>query len=266
MTTLVPKLDLSMAQQVLNSRLQAAEAFQEAYGNLRAQDAASMNTRLFANLALEKSIDSDHTYSFMTTTTENRLAGSRAAFNKAQLEFRMLQLDLKNKQDDFKAGIEAWKVDKTKKILGSVFTAIAAVVGGIALACAAPPAAAAGIAAGVGEIESAVQAANTAKEAIGLWQDIHEIVDIIKALYEKIEPYLEKIKELVEAIGQITDLIQSKTSMDDFNKEEIEGITLPGMLPMSYTLEAHCVETKKQLQQSKATTVSILQPIGISSS
>jgi hypothetical protein len=225
MTTLVPKLDLSMAQQVLNSRLEAADAFDLAYRNLRTQDAASKNIRLFANLALEKSIDSDHAYSFMSTTAETRLAGSRGAFNKAQREFKALQLDLKDKQNDFKAGIEIWKADKTKGLVGSVFTAIVAVVGGIALACAAPPAAAAGIAAGAEELGSAIQAAD---KVVGLWDEISGIVDTIKEIYEKIEPYLEKIKQLVEALGQIAELVQSKRSMDDFDRQEIEGITLPG--------------------------------------
>ncbi|KAJ4267185.1 hypothetical protein NW762_003286 [Fusarium torreyae] len=226
MTALVPKLDLSMAQQVLNCRLESVDAFDQAYRNLRMEDASSKNVQLFASLALGKSVDSDRVYSFMSKTAEDRLRGSQTAFNKAQREFNSLQLDLKNKQDDFKAGIEEWKSDKTKEIIGSVFTAVVAVAGGIALACAAPPAAAAGIGAGAEELGSAIQAAS---KVASLWEEIGSIIDMIKEIYEKLEPYLEKIKELVAAVSQIADLAKSKTFMDDFNNREIQGIKLPSI-------------------------------------
>ena len=229
---LVPQIDLSMAQQVLNSRLESVDAFDEAYRNLRTQDATSEDIRLFANLALEKSVDSDRVYSFLGEPTKNRLVTSQAAFDKAQREFQALQLDLKNKQHGFRAGVEKWHADKTQKLLGNVFTAVVAVAGGITLACAAPPAAAAGIGAGAGKLESAIQ---VAKEVVSVWEEIGSIVDIIKDIYKKLKPYLEKMKELAGAIGQIADLVKSKSSMDGFNNKEIQGVTTPGKTSLSNT-------------------------------
>ncbi|KAF4943129.1 hypothetical protein FSARC_15032, partial [Fusarium sarcochroum] len=55
MTSLVPKLDLSTAQQVLKSRLDSASAFDSAYRELQRQDVNSNNASLLASVTLDKS-------------------------------------------------------------------------------------------------------------------------------------------------------------------------------------------------------------------
>lgn len=158
-SSLVPKLDLSVAQQVLSSRLESASAFEVAYRDLKTQATTSKTVKLFANLAVEKSIDTGIVYSSISRNAENRLNDTRTAFARAQREFENLQLELKAKQQAFNVGIEAWKSNRNKQIIGEVFTAVVAVAGGIALACVAPPASAAGIGAGAEGLGAAIAAA-----------------------------------------------------------------------------------------------------------
>lgn len=87
---MVPKLDLSTAQQVLNSRLDAAEAFDSVYRNLHGQKAKSDSVRLMATIALERFVDSDSVYSFMTKTAQGRLNNAQTAFSKAEGESQSL--------------------------------------------------------------------------------------------------------------------------------------------------------------------------------
>ncbi|KAL7755710.1 hypothetical protein ACKLNR_014237 [Fusarium oxysporum f. sp. zingiberi] len=226
MTSLVPKLDLSTAHQVLRSRLDSAVAFDSAYRELQGQDVNSKNATLFANIALDKSIDSDRVYSFMTVTAQKRLGDAQNSFHRANKEFQALQQTLKEKQETFKSGIEAWKTKQTWKAVGEVFKGIAAVAGAIALAVAAPPAGAEALGAGAAELGTAIK---ETQDAVGLWQEIKGFVEAINKIYEKIEPYLKKVQELVESVSKIIDLIKSKASMDDIGNSDMAKLKLPGI-------------------------------------
>ncbi|KPA37137.1 hypothetical protein FLAG1_10066, partial [Fusarium langsethiae] len=226
MTSLVPKLDLSTAQQVLKSRLDSATAFDTAYRELQGQDANTKNVALFANVALDKSIDSDRVYSFMTATAQQRLTDAQFTFLRANKEFQSLQTTLKEAQDKFKSGIESWKTNQTWKAVGEVFKGIAAVAGAIALAVAAPPAGAGAMGAGAAELGTAIEEAKT---AVGLWQEIKDIAAAIKGIYDKIEPYLKKVQELVDSVSKIMDLIKSKKSMDDIRSKDIDNLKIPAI-------------------------------------
>ncbi|KAF4944983.1 hypothetical protein FSARC_14531 [Fusarium sarcochroum] len=160
----------------------------------------------------------------MTGTAELRLSSAQNAFYKAKHEFQMLQVTLKGSQDAFNAGIEAWKTAKAWEAVGDVLTGIVAVAGGIALACAVPPAGAAGIGEGAAELGAAMEGT---EEAVGLWERIKEIVENIQGVYEKLEPYLEKVQELVDSVNKIVELIKSVSSMDDIENNDIDKLKLP---------------------------------------
>ncbi|KAF4437159.1 hypothetical protein F53441_13117 [Fusarium austroafricanum] len=226
MTSLVPKLDLSTAHQVLSSRLDSAAAFDSAYRELQGQDANSKNATLFANIALDKSIDSDRVYSYMTATAQKRLSDAQNSFHKANKEFQALQKMLKEEQEAFKSGIEAWKTKQTREAVGEVFKGIAAVAGAIALAVAAPPAGAEALGVGAAELGTAIK---ETRDAVGLWQEIKGFVEAINKIYEKIQPYLKKVQELVDSVSKIIDLIKCKASMDDIGNNDIAKLKLPGI-------------------------------------
>ncbi|GKU12934.1 unnamed protein product [Fusarium langsethiae] len=226
MRSLVPKLDLSTAQQVLKSRLDSATAFDTAYRKLQGQDANTKNIILFANVTLDKSIDSDRVYSFMTATAQQRLTDAQFTFLRANKEFQSLQTTLKEAQDKFKAGIESWKTRQTWKAVGEVFKGIVAVAGAIALAVAAPPVGAIAIGEGAAELGTAIEESKT---AVSLWQEIKDIITTIKDVYGKIEPYLKKVQELVDSVSKIMDLIKSKKSMDDIHRKDIENFEIPAI-------------------------------------
>ncbi|KAI1851341.1 hypothetical protein JX266_003416 [Neoarthrinium moseri] len=220
----VPKLDLSIAQQVLDSRLLAAATFDDAFRDLRSLDANSENVKLFATVALEASVDSEQAYAFIADLAGQRFNAAQEALKKAQSHFQSLQLSFKDRQTAFKDGIESWKTKNILKAVGEGLFAVAAIAGSIAVACVAPPAGAAGIAAGAAGVGKAVEGVAAAAKQIGT---MAKIIEVIKNIYSKLKPGLEKVDKLVAALTTIIKLSSSMSAIDEAAEKTIKSMSMP---------------------------------------
>ncbi|KAF2746505.1 hypothetical protein M011DRAFT_526940 [Sporormia fimetaria CBS 119925] len=221
---IVPKLDLSIAQQVLDSRLQAAVVFENAFRDLQGQSDSSANVRLFASVALDSSVDSEQAYIFLTDVAKKRFESAHEALKLSQDQFQSLQLTLADKQQAFKDGIEEWKTKNTLKAVGEALIAVAVIAGSIAVACVAPPAGAAGIAAGAAGIGSAVAGGASAVEKLSR---IARVIEVIKKIYDKIKPGLEKVDQLVKALQTVILLTTRMERVDKATEGTLKSLSMP---------------------------------------
>jgi cell division protein ZapA (FtsZ GTPase activity inhibitor) len=221
---MVPKLDLSIAQQVLNARLQAAEDFDNAFRDLQTKNENTKNIRLFVTIALESSVDSEQAYNFMADMASQRFYAAQESLVKSQKEFQTLQLSLADRQQAFKDGIEKWKRNNIIKAVAEGLFAVAAIAGSIAVACVAPPAGAAGIAAGAAGVGKAVEGVAAAAQQIG---KMAKIIEVIKNIYDKLKPGLEKAEHLVTALKTIIKLTSSLKTIDEAAEKTIKALSMP---------------------------------------
>lgn len=210
----VPLLDLSSAQQVLQSRLQSALAFEAAFQNFSAQQNNTANVILFANVALMASVDTDRTYAVLASMSKERYEAATRALATAQVNFQALQMTMVAKQQAFKDGVEKWKRKEIGKVVAEAVIGVAAVVGTIAAAVVFPPAGAAAIAEAGAAVPAIGAAAANVAQTVSL---ISRIIETLKALFKKIKPGLEHVDKLVTALKDTLTLLTKLNHADAAN-------------------------------------------------
>ncbi|KAI2630463.1 hypothetical protein GGS21DRAFT_491965 [Xylaria nigripes] len=196
---LVPKIDLSTAQLVLDSRLDSAAAFGSAYQELQGHEADSMNAKLFMNIALDKSVDSDHVYSFPSTMVRDRLDDAQNSFDKAHREFEELYLTLKERRDKFKEDLKGLegraKSDHPRQSHRSHLCRRWQHLPGLRRAF----------------NDSGGHCIDDAEQAFGVWEQIKNTTKAIQKIHASLQSYLKQMQELIVPINQIIDLVKNKS-------------------------------------------------------
>ncbi|KAF7534326.1 hypothetical protein G7054_g6312 [Neopestalotiopsis clavispora] len=207
----IPSIDLSAAQQVLQSRLQSALSFETAFENYSMQKDTAENIMTFASVALQASQDTDRTYGAIAIVNKARYENAVRALGSAQKSFQDLQMTMVAKRDAFRDGVEKWKNKEIGKVCGEAIIGVAMVVGSIAVAVVFPPAAAGAVAGAGAAIPAVGAAAANIAQTVSL---IDRIIKILKELFEKLKPGLEKIDKLVTALQHTLELLSKMKSVE----------------------------------------------------
>ena len=220
----VPIIAVSSAKQILESRLMAAKAFDDAFRDLKGQQANAANAILSANLALQASEDADEHYAFLTNLAQTRFDAARKSLQDAKETFQLLQEDIPAVQKAFQEGIKKWRIKQIAEVVIKGLSAIVLIAGTIAATCVVPPA---GVAIGAEVVELPV-IAEEAAQGVETVQKMVTIMDRLKTLFERLKPALSKVGDLVEKIQAILAIMRKMTKIDGAESGLVKDLNMPG--------------------------------------
>jgi hypothetical protein len=189
---LVPTLDLSAAQQVLNPRLELIAAFESAYRELEGKHEGTMNFNTSMSTALDRYVDLSPAYSHLGEMTKAERASAQCSLAKAEKDLEALQPKINDKLNLIKKDIETWFPNCD--VRGDL-TQIVTTIGETALACVEPLAAVADTDAGNKKISGAVP-----HDSSRSWSPIRETVGFIRFTCGELQKGLEKLREMAETL------------------------------------------------------------------
>ncbi|KAG7407650.1 hypothetical protein Forpe1208_v012723 [Fusarium oxysporum f. sp. rapae] len=227
----VPSVNIYASKQVLESRLAASTAFEQALQHFMVQDRASAAVLGQTVNLIAKSEDAMSEYAFLEDLAQKAYASAQSAREVAFKRYDQNNTDLKT---------EAAK---------AVFSACIGTIGAITATVASGGLAAPMIPAAAGK---AVEAADKIAKII---ETIKEVIKKIKEIYEKLKPILEKLKKLAETIQAVVTALNASKTL-----QEKTAIQRPDMNLDIYNATALWDIFKKKVDQIETTVATIEFP------
>jgi hypothetical protein len=242
----VPLVNIYASKQVLESRLAASTAFEQAFQNFAAQNRASAAVLGQTVNLIAKSEDAMSEYAFLEDLAQKAYSSAQSAREVAFKRYDQNNTDLVPLQKEFSKGLEDWCTEQKIESAKSVFSACIGTIGAITATVASGGLAAPMIPAVAGK---AVDAVGKVAKIINT---IKEVVEKIKKIYEKLKPILEKLKKLSEAIQAVVAALNASKTL-----EENTALQRPDMNLDIYNATALWDIFREKVDQIETTVASI---------
>ncbi|KAM5376208.1 hypothetical protein ACJA88_007319 [Fusarium oxysporum] len=245
----VPSVNIYASKQVLQSRLAASTAFEQAFQHFVAQDRASAAVLGQTVNLIAKSEDAMSEYTFLEDLAQKAYASAQSAREVAFKRYDQNNTDLVPLQKAFSKGLEDWCTEQKVEAAKAVFSACISTIGAITATVASGGLAAPMIPAAAGK---AVEAADKIAKII---EKIKEVIKKIKEIYEKLKPILEKLTKLAETIQAVVTALNASKTL-----QEKTAIQRPDMSLDIYNATAQWDIFKEKVDQIETTVASIEFP------
>ncbi|UZP36543.1 hypothetical protein NXS19_004359 [Fusarium pseudograminearum] len=205
----VPSVNIYASKQVLESRLAASMAFEQAFQNFVAQERASTAMLGQTMNLIAKSEDAMSEYAFLEDVSQKAYRSAQSARESAFQRYNKNNTDLIPLQNAFSKGLDDWVRKEKIEAAKSVFSACIGTIGAIAATVASGGLAAPMVPAAVGS------AVNAGKNIANIINTIKGVVATIKGIYEKLQPILEKLQTLAETIQNVVAALNASQTLQE---------------------------------------------------
>lgn len=217
---------MELAQDVLQTRLNAASAFDAKYQQFAMAGFQNKDLQTIANATLRASQDAQDHYQLLADTAKGNYEAALIALTLAQNNFNNLQTQIPDAQQAFQDGIDKYKQREIAEAVVDGLLAVVLIAGTIAVAVVAPPAGAAVATGAVGELATAVKVGTDAAAKV---KTLVDVINDLKEMLEKIVSALEKVAEMVKSIEEIVAMMATFKRVDEDDPGNTEGgLKLPG--------------------------------------
>ncbi|EWZ30181.1 uncharacterized protein FOBCDRAFT_144708 [Fusarium oxysporum Fo47] len=245
----VPSVNIYASRQVLESRLAASTAFEQAFQNFAAQERTSAAVLGQTVNLIAKSEDAMSEYAFLEDLAQKAYSSAQSAREVAFNRYNQNNTDLAPLQREFSKGLEDWCTKKKIEAAKAVFSACISTIGAITATVASGGLAAPMIPAAAGK---AVEAADKIAKII---ETIKDVIERIKEIYKKLKPILEKLKKLAETIQAVVTALNASQTL-----QEKTAIQRPDMSLDIYNATALWDIFKEKVDQIEKTVATIEFP------
>ncbi|RKL49095.1 hypothetical protein BFJ70_g2027 [Fusarium oxysporum] len=242
----VPSVNIYASRQVLESRLAASTAFEQAFQNFAAQERTSAAVLGQTVNLIAKSEDAMSEYAFLEDLAQKAYSSAQSAREVAFKRYNQNNTDLAPLQREFSKGLEDRCTKKKIEAAKAVFSACISTIGAITATVASGGLAAPMIPAAAGK---AVEAADKIAKII---ETIKDVIERIKEIYKKLKPILEKLKKLAETIQAVVTALNASQTL-----QEKTAIQRPDMSLDIYNATALWDIFKEKVDQIENTVATI---------
>ncbi|KAM0400565.1 hypothetical protein ACHAPZ_005634 [Fusarium culmorum] len=205
----VPSVNIYASKQILESRLAASMAFEQAFQNFVAQERASAAILGQTMNLIAKNEDAMSEYAFLEDVSQKAYCSAQSARESAFERYNKNNTNLIPLQNAFSKGLDNWVKEKKIEAAKSVFSACIGTIGAIAATVASGGLAAPMIPAAAGS------AVNAEKNIAHIINVIKGVVTTIKGIYDKLQPILEKLQTLAETIQNVVAALNASQTLKE---------------------------------------------------